>query len=1372
MNTNLTSVRSRSSQDFSRTAQTTKPIKPNIPAVRLAVLSTGIETLQLMKTKLTTLKFLVILCSLLATTAAFGQTTTWTGGGDGVDLGSSLNWGGLAPGSGFIGEWDGLTTSNLFLTYANGVDGNPFNPVGGGFGSVGASFSLTTNQINSVNIRSAISGSQNLAIDGITIASGAGAFSLGDGSANVLNIVTRSAASNLQNYMNDSANAATIYPNVRWQSGGGVQHTLTFGGAGNWMVNNYLVNANGAANLITKNDSGTLTWTGVSVPGSVGNGLIWTPFTLNGGTVVLKSSDLLSFQNIANNGTLLQYDAPSQSQTLSGVISGTGALKVSSGTLTLSGQNTYTGNTELANNGTLIAGAFENSGTSGPLGVGGTISFTGGALGFSVNNTFDYSSRFSTSANQVYKIDTAGQNVTFATGLSSSGGTLAKIGSGTLTLSGASSYSGLTTVSAGKLVFQGLKSGSGNITVANGTALGVTTTGTQGTPGTLTLGTSSGVTLEFNSVSSTTTALLAAGTLSSVGTVTINVNSGMFAVGQSYPLLAWTSGSAPKVSLGSVSGAVGNLTTNGNTIKLNVTGLAYVWSGVNNGNWDTTTANNWMLGGSPATFANGVPALFDDSATGMTSVTLNGVLQPLGVAINNSSLTYSISSSTGNDIGGSGGLTKSGGGTLTLSGGANAYTGRTTISGGRLSVGTLANGGSPSDIGTASSSATNLVLNGGTLQYTGGAASIDRLFTLGTAGGTIDASGSGALNLNNAGPVGLGDVGPRGLTLTGSSADTNTLAAALADNGGVTSLAKLGTGTWILAGNNTYSGATTISGGALQVGSGGATGALGTGNVVINNFGASLIFNRSGTLTVGPVSGFGSVVQNGSGTVILSGDNTHFNGTTINSGTVQVGNGGPTGSLSSFSGVVDNSTLIFNSTGTFNYGGVVSGTGQLIKRGSGLLKLLGANTYTGGTTIDPGAALQVGYGNGGSIVGDVTNNGTLITVRQDYGVLIFNGTISGTGSLVKDLNNVQSQGDVSLYGNNTYTGGTVILGGTLIVGDGNTSGSIVGNVLFTNNTSGAISALLFNRADTVTFGGVIGGYGFLTQQGSGTLTLTGNNTHNYYTGSTTISAGTLQLGNGGTSGSVVGNVTDNGTLVFNRLDNMTFGGVISGTGSVVQNGSGTVTLTGANSYAGATTVGNGTLVVNSVPGALNVSGGTLAPGGIGSVGTLTVGGNVTISSGAVLVSLNKSSSPSNSFVSVTGTINYSGGTLKLDNFGPNLVVGDKFTIFNTPVIGGGSMTIVSPGGYTFLNNLGLDGSVTVASVTPPGANKITFTRAGGNLNLSWSLAFKGLHLQVQTNSLAVGLRNNWVTIPGTDSVTNYSSTLDKLNGSVFYRLAP
>src|SRR6202023_1955056 len=117
-------------------------------------------------------------------------------------------------------------------------------------------------------------------------------------------------------------------------------------------------------------------------------------------------------------------------------------------------------------------------------------------------------------------------------------------------------------------------------------------------------------------------------------------------------------------------------------------------------------------------------------------------------------------------------------------------------------------------------------------------------------------------------------------------------------------------------------------------------------------------------------------------------------------------------------------------------------------------------------------------------------------------------------------------------------GGTTIGAGTLQIGNGGTSGSIAGDV--TDNGS-----LAFNRTNTVIFPGVVSGTGSLSQVGTGTLTLTGADTYN---GGTTITAGTLQIGNGGAIGSIVGNVTDNATLAFDRSDSVTFGGAISGTG--------------------------------------------------------------------------------------------------------------------------------------------------------------------------------------------------------------------------------
>lgn len=259
----------------------------------------------------------------------------------------------------------------------------------------------------------------------------------------------------------------------------------------------------------------------------------------------------------------------------------------------------------------------------------------------------------------------------------------------------------------------------------------------------------------------------------------------------------------------------------------------------------------------------------------------------------------------------------------------------------------------------------------------------------------------------------------------------------------------------------------------------------------------------------------------------------------------------------------------------------------------------------------------------------------------------------------------------------------------------------------------------------------------------------------------------LSSGGFGTTGTQ--KIVNNGTLQYDApAQALTLSGVISGTGWVrVSNG--TLTLAATNTYTGSTEVtNNGTLVVRSVGGNLNLQGGTLVPGAAGAVSNLIVAGNLNISAGTVLMALNKSLSPSSSSLWVAGAISCSGGTLRLLNFGPDLVASDKFTLFNQPVSGGDSLTIVSPG-FTVTNNLASDGSVTVISVAPSAI--ITPTLAGGSLNLSWPAAWTGLHLQAQTNSQAVGLSSNWFTVSATDATNNYATTLSP-NTSGFYRLAP
>ncbi len=214
----------------------------------------------------------------------------------------------------------------------------------------------------------------------------------------------------------------------------------------------------------------------------------------------------------------------------------------------------------------------------------------------------------------------------------------------------------------------------------------------------------------------------------------------------------------------------------------------------------------------------------------------------------------------------------------------------------------------------------------------------------------------------------------------------------------------------------------------------------------------------------------------------------------------------------------------------------------------------------------------------------MTNNATLMFNRSNAHTVA--NAISGTGTLVKT-----GAGTTTLTGANAYTGATTILAGTLQVGSGGTTGTL---------GSGAVAndgALIFNRSDSFLVANAITGTGTVRKMGAGTLTLTGAHT---YSGTTTISTGTLQLGNGGTDGSLgSGAIANAGTLAVDRSDAVTLANTMTGAGRLVQAGAGVLTLTGANSYTGTTTINAGTLQVGD-------------GGSTGSLGTGAVTNNATL----------------------------------------------------------------------------------------------------------------------------------------------------------------
>ena len=707
-------------------------------------------------------------------------------------------------------------------------------------------------------------------------------------------------------------------------------------------------------------------------------------------------------------------------------------------------------------------------------------------------------------------------------------------------------------------------------------------------------------------------------------------------------------------------GGAGSLTKAG-LGTLILTGVN-TYSGGTNLNAGVIAVNNDAnLGGGPLSFDGG------------TLEALTGIASVKAVTLNAGGGTFladpnTVSTLSGT-ISGAGTLTKSGAGTLVLAG-VNTYTGGTNVLSGTLQAGS-ASGFSPNSGFTVNSI---LDLNGFSN-------------TIGSLSGT-------GIVLNN---------GATAATLAvGNDNTTSTFDGSLQNGTSALGLIKIGTGTLILTGSNTYSGGTTISAGALQLGNGGTTGSI-TGDVIDNGV---LSFNRSDVATfAGTISGAGSVNQIGTGTTILTANNTYTAGTTISAGTLQLGNGGTTGSITG--DVIDNGVLSFNRNDVATFAGTISGAGSVNQIGAGTTILTANNTYTGGTTISAGT-LQLGNGGTtGSITGDVIDNGVLSFNRSD--VATFAGTFSGAGSV-----NQIGIGTTILTATNTYTGGTTISAGILQLGSGGTTGSITGDVI----DNGVLS---FNRSDSVTFAGTISGAGSVNQIGIGTTILTANNT---YTGGTTISAGTLQLGNGAITGSIVGDVIDSGVLSFNRSDVATFAGTISGAGSVNQIGTGTTILTANNTYTAGTTISAGTLQLGNGGTTGSITGDVIDNGVLSFnrndvatfAGTISGAGSVNqIGTGTTILTANNT---------YTGGTTISAGTLQLGNGGTTgSIIGDVIDngvlSFNRSDVATFAGTFSGAGS---VNQIGTGTTILTASIGTLTINGSLGLNSGSTLNYNFGQA--------------------------------------------------
>jgi hypothetical protein len=183
------------------------------------------------------------------------------------------------------------------------------------------------------------------------------------------------------------------------------------------------------------------------------------------------------------------------------------------------------------------------------------------------------------------------------------------------------------------------------------------------------------------------------------------------------------------------------------------------------------------------------------------------------------------------------------------------------------------------------------------------------------------------------------------------------------------------------------------------------------------------------------------------------------------------------------------------------------------------------------------------------------------------------------------------------------------------------------------------------------------------------------------------------------------------------------------------------------------------------------AGGTLAPG-LGDTGMLTINANLTLQGNFAAI-VNESSSPSNNLCVVGGTlINTGTGLVTVTNSGPAVALGDSFKLFNQPVVGGSTLTITpAPGmGLAWSNRLAIDGSIMVVSAPSIASypTNLTIAVSGSTLTLSWPATHLGWI--AQSNSVTLTDTNFWFDIPGSDSVTSLTNTINSSLTNVFYRL--
>jgi autotransporter-associated beta strand protein len=1166
----------------------------------------------------------------ILTGSALGQTTrTWSGTTN--NMATAANWSGATLPSATAQDimlFNGSSTFNSITFNGATFGGSP------GLGGVNIAAAQTAN-LTITNAGTAGSVFRLGANANISIASGAGALTLG-GSGNSYFINLNNTANTTNTFSNNSSNLATISSNVTINASTGSNGRATFAGTGNWLVAGPISNA--VSRGIIKNDAGTLTLSNTANAFSGG-------LTINDGVVRLGASQVITDSQIITINTAGTLDLNAFNETIGGLSS--------NGTI----QNQATGTSTLT------------------IGSGNTTSTFNGTIR---NNS----------------------------GVGSGVVALTKTGTGTLTLSGTNSYTGTTTVSAGTLNL------ASNLTSATTVQSGGSLTGESTVNGLLTF--DSGSTLLVNPV--TAGSLNAANGLTLTGTVNVGFTQAPL---NTSPFTVITYG-------GTLTGGTANLSLVGGSssyrspvfndatpgiITLAVGSESRTWN--SGSTWDINTSSNWQESDNRYFQLDSVT--FDNSGTA-GSIAITGILTPSSITVDSTN-DYTFTATAGNLITGSTGITKSGTGTLTL-GGENTYTGPITVNAGTLR---------PTSSSALGANGNTITVASGAVLDQNGAWGVNRDYNAVIAG---NGTGNGAL-INN----GLGqNAGYRSLTLTADATiggtgrfDIRPITAGtgVIDLDGFT-LTKSGTNLVALVDSTfTSNGNIEVTEGELRYTRNSTTGTTGSvslapgtlltfenntsgnfgwdleiDNATIQTLGTAYTLNSAATLTntatfnpavnltlAGNITGTGAISKTGTAALILAGDATHSGGTTVTTGTLQIGASGTSGSISG--NITNDTTVTFDRSDASSYSGSISGIGALIKQGTGTLTLNGANTYAGNTTIN-GGSLQLGTADnrlpttnnlilannatanldlnglnqeirtlsgGGATGGNITNTGaspSTLTIRPTTtDGATFSGIISGDTRLeiLGDKTSPSFVAPRQRLANiaNTFTGGILVDGATLLARQDGSLGAIPvafeadsitlqNNGTLLNEADGNALSIHQNRGITLGSGGgaLVAGFNqpltvnsVISGSAGNTITILGNNgtvfftADNAYLGNTILgpvtASGTarLTIGNGGTSGTLgAGNVTNDGQLTFNRSDAYTYAGEISGSGTLIKQGAGTLTLGGTSTYTGTTTISAGTLLINGSLGNTAVSIADAARLG-GSDGSIT-GSVTTAAAGSII----------------------------------------------------------------------------------------------------------------------------------------------------------